>query len=360
MIAVSLLVTVLLGCSQLDFKVRGKPLDIESNNRRMADSRAGSREERLTRALAIWQEQRKERAPDYLLGPGDLLEVSIFALESPRTMSKFMRTVGQEGNITLPWSDPIAARGLTAEQLEERIKSAYAGRYIKDPQVTARVVEYRGTAVVVTGAVNRPGVYYLTENRSTVLEMLAQAGGLSTSAGDEVVLARGAGASVATRSGPNGSGGAAAPGFGTELVRIDLRELLDRGKLVLNIEVGDGDVLTVPVRDREYVYVLGYVRQPGAHRIEEGMRVDVLRALALGGGLTSTGRAKNSYLVRETPTGQEVRRVNLVRAGRGIDSPVYMEPGDILIVGSSMWAKLSEVFRPSMGANVSASAAVVP
>ena len=357
---ISLLAVTLLGCSQLDFRARGRPLDIEGSNRNMADSRARVRAEGLAKALAIWREQRRDRAPDYLLGPGDLLEISIFGLESPHTISKFTCEVSQDGDIALPWADPITARGSSVEQLKERIKSAYAGRYIKDPQVTARVMQYRGTAVVVTGAVNKPGVYYLSENRSTVLEILAQAGGLSTSAGDELVLVRGAGASAGTRSAVDGSGGAAAPGSEAELVRVDLKELLDQGNLLLNVQVSDGDVLTVPVRNRQYVYVLGYVRRPGAQRIEEGMRLDALRALALGGGPMPTGRAKNSYLVRETPTGQEVRRVDLTRAARGIDPPVYMEPGDMLVVGSSSWAKLSEIFRPSIGTNISASAAIAP
>jgi polysaccharide export outer membrane protein len=223
--------------------------------------------------------------------------------------------------------------------------------------VTARIVQYRGTAVVVTGAVSKPGVVYLTENRSTVLEVLALAGGLSTSAGDELILVRGAGASAATRS---EAGATAAPGTGSELVRIDLEELLDQGNLLLNMQVSDGDVVTVTPREREFVYVLGYVRRPGAQRIEHGMRLDTLRALALGGGPTPTGRVKNSYLIRETPTGQEVKRINLKRASRGIDPPVYMEPGDMLVVGSSWWAKLSEIFRPSIGTNISASAAIAP
>lgn len=355
-----LLAATLPGCSQLDFGATGRRLDIVANNRDVADSRAKVRAERLAQALAIWREQRRERAPEYLLGPGDLLEISIFGLESPDAASKFSCEVGQDGKIALPWADPIPAGGSSVEQLKESIRSAYAGRYIKDPQVTARVVQYRGTAVVVTGAVDKPAVYYLSENRSTVLEMLALAGGLTTSAGDELVLVRGAGVSAGTRSAATGSGGAAAPGSGTELVRVDLNELLDQGNLLLNVQVSDGDVLTVPLRERQYIYVLGYVNRQGAQRLEEGMRVDVLRALALGGGLTPTGRAQNSYLVRETPTGQEVRRVDLARAGRGIDPPVYMEPGDMLVVGSSWWARFSEIFRPSIGTNVSASAAIVP
>ena len=137
---IALLATTVLGCSQLDFRVKGKRLDIEATNRQMADSRARARSERLAQALAIWREQRRGRAPEYILGPGDLLEINIFGLESPEATSKLTCEVGQDGEIALPWADPIPATGSSVEELKERIKSAYAGSYIKDPQVTARVV----------------------------------------------------------------------------------------------------------------------------------------------------------------------------------------------------------------------------
>jgi len=48
--------------------------------------------------------------------------------------------------------------------------------------------------------------------------------------------------------------------------------------------------------------------------------------------------------------------VDLTKIARGVRPPLYMEPGDTLVVGSSTIAKLSEFIRPSVGAGIHYSA----
>jgi protein involved in polysaccharide export with SLBB domain len=79
------------------------------------------------------------------------------------------------------------------------------------------------------------------------------------------------------------------------------------------------------------------------------MRVDALRAVALAGGLVPSARAENSVLVRETAQGQQVVAVDLTKMARGVRPPLYMQPGDTLVVGSSTIAKMTEFIRPSVG-----------
>lgn len=327
--------------------------------------------ERLAQALAAWQAEAPLEAPDYLIGPGDELEVGIFALEAPDTTSTVIRTVSQDGYITLPWVGSIGASGLSARQLEESIKAAYAGRYIKAPQVTVTVTEHRSAAVVVTGAVGNPGVYYLTTNSSNVLALLAQAGGLTAEAGDELLIVRSADSRRLPGNPGDNAGGTVvelapagtaesqrrtdprpADAMERKSVAIDLKELVDQGNLLLNLPVVGGDVMTVPPRAEQYVYVLGYVQRPGCYQIRDGMRVDALRAVALAGGLSPSARAENSLLLRETGEGQKVVRVDLTKIARGVRPPLYMEPGDTLVVGSSTIAKMTEFVRPSVGAGV--------
>jgi hypothetical protein len=42
--------------------------------------------------------------------------------------------------------------------------------------------------------------------------------------------------------------------------------------------------------------------------------------------------------------------VDLTKIARGVRPPLYVEPGDTLVVGSSAIAKMSEFLRPSVGA----------
>ncbi len=340
-ISVSVTVIVALacvGCSYLDMGVASDQPEWDESHALAEKSAARLRSERLARVLAVARAQSIAEAGDYVLGPGDVLEVGVFALEEPGTTTTLTCTVGHDGKIALPWVESVRVQGLTARQAAEAVRAAYDGKYLKNPQVTVAVTEHRSSVVIVTGAVNKPGVYPLEYNASTVLEVLALAGVAIREAGDEVLLLRG----------------------GDEVIPIDLTELIDAANLALNLQVGDGDILIIPPQVKQYIYVLGYVRRPGVYKLENDTRVDALRAVAFGGGASATARAQNSYVIRETPVGQQTIPVDLRKIGRGKLPPFYMRPGDTLVVGTSGWARVSEFLRPSMGASVSASASVLP
>jgi len=372
----SLVTLVVVGCSHQEFSkpalrrpgaVIGDLFDSGAPYVKPGKSPAEQRMERLARVLAAWQAHPGNQASDYRIGPGDVLEVSIFALEEPDKTTTLTRTVSQDGWITLPWVGSVRAGGLSAGELEEATKKIYAGRYLKDPQVTVTVAEYRSAAVVVSGAVREPGVYYLTGDRSTILSMLALAGGLTEGAGDRVLVIRSAEsapaptvADAAAEVELVGKGGGPAPARRTvgsgpgesRATTIDLKELVDEGNLLLNLPVSTGDVITVPARKEQYVYVLGYVQRPGAYELKDGVRVNALRAIAMAQGLSVAARAENSVLIRETAKGQIVVPVDLTKIARNVRPPIYLEPGDTLIVGSSTIARLTEFVRPSIGAGL--------
>ncbi|MDE0837745.1 MAG: SLBB domain-containing protein, partial [Kiritimatiellae bacterium] len=134
---------------------------------------------------------------------------------------------------------------------------------------------------------------------------------------------------------------------------IDLERLVDYGDLSHNATITGGDLITIPARISEYVYVIGYVSSPGAIEIEKGNRVRALWALAQVGGLNSSARPQNCMLIRERAMTRIP--VNLRSIARGSAPPLYMEPGDMLIVGSSTMMKIFEWVKPTASAGVSAS-----
>jgi len=343
-------VLLLAGCSHLDMDLEATgPAWGEGATTVQAESPSDVRARNLAQALAAWRARQDAGEADYSIGPGDVLEVAIFALEKPGETTTLTRTVGADGTITLPWVKAVHVAGVSAAQAEERIRAAYDGRFLKDPQVTLSVLEFNSRSVVITGAVARPGIYGLKTNQTTVLECLSLAGGLSRDAGSELLVMRGA-ADAEGAVGPEQN----------SITRVDLGLLLDEGNLVLNLPVGPGDIVTVPPRADEYVYVLGYVRRPGAYRLDRASRLDALRAVALGRGLMNTARASNSFLLRETPSGQQTIPVDLNKLARSEVPPLYLQPGDTLVVGTGFWGRVQEAVGPSMGASVSASANVAP
>lgn len=86
-------------------------------------------------------------------------------------------TVNDQGYIEFPILGPLEVNGMTREEIEVYIQNELRSRnLVKDAVVT---VEFRNLAVTVLGAVGSQGVYKLTRDNPTILEVIAQAGGLT-------------------------------------------------------------------------------------------------------------------------------------------------------------------------------------
>src|SRR6266516_2638912 len=110
---------------------------------------------------------------DYRIGPEDVLDVAVWNnTDITRTVP-----VRPDGKISLPLLNDVEAAGLTPMQLRERLTHSLAG-YIPAPTVSVIVREVHSFKVTVIGEVKTPGRYEL-KSRSTVLDVLAMAGGLT-------------------------------------------------------------------------------------------------------------------------------------------------------------------------------------
>ncbi|WCT13827.1 polysaccharide biosynthesis/export family protein [Mucilaginibacter jinjuensis] len=84
--------------------------------------------------------------------------------------------VDVNGNITLPILGEVPVRGLTIVDAQNVIKKRVAV-YLKDPTVSVRFLNYR---VSVLGEVNKPGVYVIPNESTTLPEAITMAGDLTT------------------------------------------------------------------------------------------------------------------------------------------------------------------------------------
>jgi len=130
--------------------------------------------------------QTKGHIPSYLLGPGDILEVSVWKEEG---LQKEV-LVRPDGGITFPLVGELMAGGRTAAQLQQSIVKAIK-QYIPDPVVTIAVIKVNNNKVFVVGKVKRPGEFVATHYMD-VMQALAMAGGLDpyAKAGDIRILRR--------------------------------------------------------------------------------------------------------------------------------------------------------------------------
>src|SRR5277367_141722 len=121
----------------------------------------------------------------YVLGPEDQITVRVFAADD---IPDRPVQIDNDGTVTLPMIGQVHAAGMTVEQLQANLVTAYK-KYFKDPQVTVTVNDFRSQPVSVAGNVNAPGVVQLRGNRN-LMEVIGMAGGLKPDAGDSVLITR--------------------------------------------------------------------------------------------------------------------------------------------------------------------------
>ncbi|MEP6756198.1 MAG: polysaccharide biosynthesis/export family protein [Chthonomonadales bacterium] len=110
----------------------------------------------------------------YTLGAADIIHVNVWKnVDLSQTV-----TIGPDGFVSLPLLGDVHAAGLTADQLSKDLTSRLAS-YVVNAQVTVSVVEIRSRQVFITGQVGKPGAYPLIAP-ITVVQLIAQAGGLNT------------------------------------------------------------------------------------------------------------------------------------------------------------------------------------
>jgi polysaccharide export outer membrane protein len=122
---------------------------------------------------------------DYVIGPEDLLQVSVWKNDS---LSRAL-PVRPDGKISLPLVNDVQAAGLTPMQLRDSLKEKLA-QYVPAAEISVIVGEVQSFNVSLIGKVQRANRYKL-KGPTTVLDLLALAGGFAEFADtDRIVVLR--------------------------------------------------------------------------------------------------------------------------------------------------------------------------
>jgi len=303
---------------------------------------------------------------DYVIGNGDLLDLEVFDVKE---LSREVR-VSQTGSIGIPLLPVrLHVSGLTEVQAEQKISEVLeSSGLITHAEVSLSVKERKSKPITVVGAVAHPLVYQ-ADRPVTVLEVLAEAGGVANDAGDTVIVNRPAqeapsdpseppaaglqdpapvaskgsihpGPAPSSSAGavPNASANSPAPGDPPRLnntITLNLNELMETGDATNNIILQAGDIVTVP--HSGIVYVLGAVSRPGGFVLANDRgRMSTLKVLALAGGLNSTAKRDHAVIVRKDTQGQQHEvTVDLKKVMEHQAEDVQLQPSDILYVPDS-------------------------
>lgn len=248
---------------------------------------------------------------EYRIGPRDLLEVNVIGFEE---LNRRLR-VSEEGKISLPYLGDIAVEGMTKSDLEKKLGQLLEEKYLQNPQITVTIVEYQSRRVFLIGAVTTPGPYELM-GRLTLLKLISQAGGLTSDAGNEIIV---------MRQMPDGT---------KTSLKISVEDLILNGDASLDIPLQADDIVTIPVDRAVQIYVTGQVRTPGAlPSVRKSNIPTLLRAIAQAGGFAERASKGGMIIKRIDETGKETEiRVNVDDIIKGKRKDIQLQENDVIIV----------------------------
>ena len=306
-----------------------------------SQSPANDMNDRL-RALALISSS----AEDYLLGPGDTLAISVFGIPG---LSGAEFTLDAAGNISLPFlNNEVNLLGLSAREARIKITALYEASVLKNPQVTVSIRSFHSQTINVFGAVGAPGAYSLS-GATRFLDVLSRVGGITDRASFKAVIRRPAKMPETSKTVGDTLTGQVAldsrvnqePAISStasySTIEIDLTQLLTTGDLSLNIPIFGGDIITIPERPQQFVFVLGDVKSGGAFEIKKNEQMSLRKALALSGGFVSTAKPSKTLIVR--PKGDQGQSeqipINASAIYSGKQEDVLLRANDMVLVPGS-------------------------
>jgi polysaccharide export outer membrane protein len=263
-------------------------------------------------AAAIAQETSPSMA-DAPVGPRDVMEIRV--LEDPTINTRVV--VSEDGQIVLNVLERVQVSGLTASEIEARLKSLLEAGYLTKATVFVQVVEYASKPISVIGAVVRPGRINATGS-TTLIQAITQAGGLTAGHGRELYV---------LRTGQNGL---------TEQVAVDIDQLMVDGNPDLNIPLAPNDLVNVPADAPITIYIMGEVMRPGKAQFRSSQTPTLLQAIADAGG--PTDRASRTAIIKRLENGkQQSIRVNYKDIIRGKKPDVILKDSDTVWLDEALF-----------------------
>lgn len=257
---------------------------------------------------------------DYTIGPRDVVGISVWGHAD---LSRDY-LVDVEGFVLFPLIGPVKAGGRTTRELEAVLTEKLGKDYLVNPQIVVTVKEYVSQKVMILGDAEKPGVYRLTAVDSSLLEVMTKAGGLSRTAGKQIVLVR--------PRRENTMAGSGAGSHGYAILHIDLdkiQEAYQKGDPSGNIRLQNDDTIFIP-KASSY-FVLGEVRKAGTFPMTG--RVTAFDALLAAEGFKETAVQSAVKVLRRGPDGkQEALSIDLAGGPQGKDRDFVLQSGDTLVV----------------------------
>jgi len=259
---------------------------------------------------ASWRE-------NYTLGPGDILDFSLYGRPELDRGQVFVRPDGTVGYLQ---ATNIRADGLTIDELRAAIE-ADLRRYYLSPRVIITPMELRSKRFVILGKVVDKGAFTL-EFPITLIEGVARARGIETGLFEQnTVELADLPRSFIMRDG--------------KLLPVDFEKLFLEGDLTQNVEIEPDDYIYFASANVNEVYVLGEVGLPGVLGFTP--RLTAVGAITVRGGFSPGAYAARVLVVRGSLAKPERFVIDVKEVLSGKRPDFLLQPKDIVYVSPRPW-----------------------
>ncbi len=129
------------------------------------------------------------------------------------------------------------------------------------------------------------------------------------------------------------------------IIEVPYDKLIN-GDMRYNVVIRAGDVIRIPNQSAGFVYIMGQTNRPGAYTVPGEQELTLKQLIASSGGLGQLANPERIDLVRRTANNQEVTiRLNLAQIFHGTEPDIFLQPDDLINVGSSGIATPLAVIR---------------
>ncbi|ABC84039.1 Polysaccharide export protein [Anaeromyxobacter dehalogenans 2CP-C] len=326
--SVLLFAVALSGCSHISPGLHMKESALEGRGEQGADVKVLP----ITPALLVEQAGARARAAgarpadplaetlagyQYRVAPYDVLSIIVWdhpELTIPageyRPPEQTGNPVNADGTMFYPHVGVVEVAGKTLPEiralLTERLR-----KYVANPQLDVRVAAFRGKRFQVTGEVVQPSTLPVTDVPVRVQDAIASAKGLTKDAWTRGVTLTRAGRTYA----------------------LDLQALYEEGDVSQNWLLQDGDILNVPSREQNKVFVLGEVRKPSSKLMAKG-RMSLAEAIGDSEGFDPiTSNPGEVYVLRGRYEAPRVFKLDASSADALLLAVQFqLEPYDVVFV----------------------------
>ncbi|MGA8882256.1 MAG: polysaccharide biosynthesis/export family protein [Acinetobacter sp.] len=271
---------------------------------------------------------------NYRLSSGDILSIYLWAypeitpqysgISSDQSAQANGYQIDQSGYIQFPIIGRYKAAGKSLAQVNQELRSQLA-RYLKTPDVIARVLSYQGQRFSVQGNVIHSGQFFLSDQPISVYTALGMAGGVNVEFGDNTSI-------TLVRQG--------------QIYNLNSIELEKSGYSLHKLLIQPNDTIYVNARDNQKIYVLGESGQnkPVPMR-DQGMSLSDVIGESFGLNPFSASRGK-VYVVRSSLDNPvtEIYHLDLTSIGDfGLANQFKMRSNDIIYIDTSGLARWQRV-----------------